>query len=257
MEVSDWRSEVLDTVQADSQARLETDPSSAHELEFDFVEVTYPNQPNTLQTLARASEDVKAHTRIIVRPARETIQFKHTHKELTDGIEATPLIQKILDEDIPVRRQFSPEYSIHENCIIVKSPEVLPVQLFQNTLTRIWRLTGLYEQDGIYHQRFEQEKPHESIRPVTEDPIETYGKYRMQQIAWSVSIPCPECEEGSVKYEPSEQHDKFWAWLCDSCVTEYGVKPSLKSLLESLNPLWSREKIRETVRETGFDAVHG
>lgn len=257
MEVSEWRDEVLDTVQADSHATLETNPQSANNLDFDFVEVTYPNTPNTLQTLSRASDEVKNHTRLIVRPARETIQFKYTHKELTDEIKAVPLIQRVLDEDIPVRRKFNPTYTINESCVIVESPEILPVQLFKNTLTRIWRLTGLYEQNGIYYQRFEQERPHESLRPVTEDPIEKYGRQRTQQVAWSVSIPCPNCEDGSMKYSPSKEHDQSWAWLCETCATEAGVSDSLDSLIEPLNPLWNREKLRETVRETGFNTVHG
>lgn len=247
-----WQNTILDKIE-ESKGVESTIPR--REIERvdgmdDFIEVKFEGAVNTLRILHDVEDKLTNHTTIIVRTDRNTVQFRlEKAAERSGNVEGEALIHKILQEDVPVREGFVPNYEIHEGFIMVESPVEKPIELFESMRTRIWNLTGVYEKDGIYNQRFEQ-----FDRENNDDVIEKYGKYRLQNILWDVSVPCPDCGEG-VRYSPGSPGESEWSWECDECSASWGPS-KLCDILDEVDPLWNRQRIIEDFRQVGMNTVH-
>lgn len=255
MDEADWRAEMLRVTRNASNAELETSPSTIQDLEQDFIEVNYPDTVNTLRTLANASDAVHSQTRVVPRPQRETVQFKYCHRKLAEEIHGKPLMRKILEEDIPNRRKFKPEYSIYDGFVVVSSPEFADVRLFPGEITLFWNLTGVYEEDGVFKHRFEQELPFRDKQSRIEDSLDKYRQKRVFQLIRELRVPCQDCADGNIEFAPSNERERMWSWRCLDCGAEHGHTDSIQDVASEVDPLWSRARIRETFKDIGRDAT--
>jgi len=245
-----WTQNIADLIENSVNAELTVPRRSIDNAENSSIEVNYPNTVNTLQTLSRASNKTKNHTEVFVRPDRDTLHFVYTDKsDWNDHIDGVALIKQILDEDIPVRRGFQPDYTIKEDSIIVKSPEFEAIQLFNSVRSPLWTLKGVYEKEGLYIHRYRQ-------RPLYDesaDPIEKYATNRIMSVSRSVSIPCSDCGE-EVIFRPDRNTSRKWNWECEGCNEIYSTH-ELSDLTDPINPVWTRRRIREKIRQHGFENI--
>jgi predicted RNA-binding Zn-ribbon protein involved in translation (DUF1610 family) len=250
MKQSVWIQNIADAVEESASAELRDPRRSIDRVQMQSIATDYSSTINTLQTLASVSDETKEHTEVFPSPEQESIQFVYTDKSSwKDHLEGIALIKQILDEDIPIKRGFQPDYTIQDNSIIVESPELEMIQIFDSVRSPLWRLTGVYEKNGLYKHRYQQRPLYDE----SEDPIEKYATNRIISVSRSVSFPCSECD-GSISFRPDRNTARKWNWECEDCSKAYSTH-ELSDLTDPINPVWTRRRIQEEIRQHGLENI--
>lgn len=250
MKQSVWVQNIADAVENSASAELRDPRRSIDRVQMKCIEANYSTTLNSLQTLAGVPDETKNHTEIYPTPDGKSIQFIYTDKSSwKDHLEGVALIKQILDEDIPVRRGFKPDYTIQEDSILVESPEVEMIQLFDSVRSPLWRLTGVYEKDGRYIHRYQQRPLYDE----SEDPIEKHANDRIISVSRSVSIPCVDCG-GKISFRPDRTSTWTWNWECEDCNKSYSTH-ELSDLTDPINPVWTRRRIQDEIRQHGLENI--
>jgi hypothetical protein len=214
------------------------------------IEAEFEDTVNTRRVLERVSEKIEKKTRIIVRPQRGTIQFYFENKKRASQIKGKQLIRKILTEDIPSRKSFTIDFTEHSESVTVEAPTMTPVRLFENIQTNFWVLSNIYFENGMYNQTFTQ---FDLSDMTNKEVIDKYGVNRLQEILWTIELPCGDCT-GVVKFTPPSDAERKWEWKCDTCGKLWGTQ-TFNSILEEVNPLSSRSKIEQMFHSKGEKQV--
>lgn len=209
-----------------------------------LVSVKFTDEINTVELLDKVPDTVLDRTRLYYN-RNNSINFKYSHSKRKDTLDHTKLLSKILSEDVPEKTGFKIEYDIYSSFISIRSPRKRPIQLFEHKDTSMWVFTGLYQDDGMYIQQFRQEQS----RRTTDEQFKKLGEYRVQEILQNVSFNCQHCKNGTIEYT---LQNGTYLWNCTECDCSATVNEDLS---KQLNPLDSREKLLNTIKEQAVRSI--
>lgn len=253
-----WKEEVVAAVKEDPSAELKYnfDVTTSN---FDSVAVEYTGEVNTYETLSNSEYELRDFTTVVVhdhdrgRDDVDEIDFEFTDKERVDKLEAVPVIHRVLKEDVPLRRDFVPEYQLWDRSIVVESPELSPVELFSHLRVRIWRHVGVYEKEGTYFHEFTQFK---GLSSSNKEPVQKYGEKRLQNILFNITVVCSSCEKDAVGLKHQSDSGSYM-WECNVCSEKHGTEKSFQDVCGTAHHLDDREWIEHQFWRLGVEDVYG